>query len=123
MTYETVPLDGIAKTTVEGTLDLEVSTELLLSVARDATIAGRTLLIDLREAQSPYLTFADVYRLVRMLEHHQDAFCGRIALLDRYRDSFEKTQFFEASSGYVGLDVRAFLDEAAAIDWLESAPC
>lgn len=123
MTYETVPLDGIVTTTIEGTLDLAASTEVLLAIAREASLAGRSLLVDLRDANAPGLTFADVYTLVCVLEAHQEAFSGRIALLDRFRESFEKAQFFEASSVHAGLAVHAFLDEDEAVAWLSAAPC
>lgn len=120
-TYHTVPIDGITRTTVEGHLDFEASADILRGVAAENEAAGRHLLIDLRRAEAHGLTYTDVYRLVQMLGETPGAFRGRVALLDLYREGFEKVQFFEASADVQGFHVRSFLDEAAAVAWLEGA--
>lgn len=117
--YSIVPINGITRTTVEGALDFDATATVLRAIAAENQVAGRDLLIDLREAQAQQLSYTDVHRLVRLLAEQPDAFRGRIALLDRYRDSFEKTQFFEASAEISGFDVRSFLNEAEAVAWLE----
>ena len=120
--YEIVPIDGFTQTTVEGALDLAGSAEMLRQIAADADARHRHLLIDVRDATSTGLSYSDVYRLVGMLTENPIAFSGRIALLDTFREGFEKIQFFEASATEKGFTVRAFLDEDAAVGWLEAAP-
>ena len=119
--FDIVPIDGFTQTTIEGVLDLEGSTAILRQIATDAASRRRHLLIDLRDATSTGLSYADIYRLVGMLADDPDAFSGRIALLDTFREGFEKVQFFEASATEKGFSVRAFLDEDAAVAWLEQA--
>ena len=103
--YKIVPVNGFTRTTVEGALDVGSSAAMLRQVAADARVRGHHLLLDLRDAEASGLSYSDVYRLVRMLSEHPRAFHNRIALLDTFREGFE---------------VRAFLDEAAAVLWLEA---
>lgn len=117
--FQIVPINGITRTTVEGALDFDATATVLRAVATENETAGRHLLIDLRAAQAPQLSYSDVCRLVKLLDETPAAFRGRIALLDLYRDSFEKTQFFEASADISGFAVRSFLDEGKAVAWLE----
>ena len=117
-TYRVVPINAIVQIPVEGDLDLASSRSLLLGLARDAETAGHHLLIDLRAATSE-LSYPEVYDLVQVLAEHPAAFTGRIALLDRYSERFEKSQFFEASAAHFGFHVRAFVDEPLAVEWLE----
>lgn len=119
--YDAVPVDGFLQTTVEGALDLAGSAEMLRQVVTEASAQDRHLLLDLRDATSTGLSYADVYRLVGTLAEHAPAFSCRIALLDTFRDGFEKVQFFEASAAEKGFDVRAFIDEGTAVAWLEGA--
>lgn len=119
-TYEIVPVNGFAQTTVEGELDFESTAALLHGIAEASAAQGRHLLLDLREAEASGLSYTDVYRLVGMLGDHPLVFRNRIALLDMYREGFEKVQFFQASATDHGFEVRAFLDEAAAVGWLEA---
>lgn len=117
--YDIVPIDGFTQTTVEGVLDLDGSAAMLRQIATDADSRRRHLLIDLRAATSTGLSYGDVYRLVGMLADDPVAFSGRIALLDTFREGFEKIQFFEASATAKGFRVHAFLDEDKAVAWLE----
>ena len=117
--YQIVPIDGITRATLEGTLDFDATAAVLHAVALENEASGKHLLIDLRGAEGQQLSYTDVHRLVQLLDERPHAFRGRIALLDHYRESFEKTQFFEASADIKGFDVRSFLDEARAIAWLE----
>lgn len=120
--HKIVPIDGICQTTVQGALDFDATAAILLDIARDSCERGRHLLIDLRSAEAKGLSYVDVYHLVQMLSEHPDAFNGRLALLDLFREGFEKVQFFEASAVEEGFEVHAFLDEDAAVRWLERKP-
>lgn len=121
-TYRIIPIDGFAQTTIEGTLDLNATATILLGIAHENDTAGRHLLVDVRRAEATGLSYTDVYALVGLLSEHPAAFAGRIAFLDTFRAGFEKVQFFEASANEHGFTVRSFLDEAAAVAWLENAP-
>ena len=116
--YKIVPVNGFTRTTVEGALDVGSSAAMLRQVAADARVRGHHLLLDLRDAEASGLSYSDVYRLVGMLAGHPHALLNRIALLDTFRPGFEKVQFFQASATDQGFEVRAFLDEAAAVRWL-----
>ncbi len=106
------------QTTVEGSLDFEGSRAILLDIAGSAD--GYDLLLDIREMKGEQLSYADVYRLVGILETHPESFRGKVALLDRFDAQFEKTQFFEASATEKGFRVRAFLDFEEAVRWLHA---
>ena len=118
-TYQIVPSDGILRTTVEGDLDYRATAEVLHAIASQNAAEGHHLLVDFRGADGADLSFVDVYKLVKLLREHPTSFNGRIALLDSFREGFEKVQFFEASAEVEGYRVRSFLEEAAAVRWLE----
>ncbi len=119
-TYRAVPINAFIQVSIEGALNVETSLAILLDIVQNQEFAGRPLLVDLRGAKGEF-SFPDIYRLVRVLDEHPDAFSGRLAFLDDYDERFEKTQFFQASASERGFHVRAFLDETAAIAWLGAA--
>ncbi len=120
--YATVAHDGTLRTTVEGALDFDGTAAVVRGVADENAEQGRHLLVDLRGADGAALSFADVHRLAGMLSETPAAFRSRIALLDTFRGGFEKVQFFEASATHQGYTVHSFLDEAAAVAWLDAGP-
>ena len=112
-------------TTTEGVSTLvvtgDVTPEEWAEIAREASAAVRAaapLLIDIRGARSRGLSYRDTYGLAQAFVHHFDARCGRVAVLDGYDDLFEKTQFFEATTTARGMEVRAFVHQTAALEWL-----
>lgn len=115
--YQAVRLDGVIKLSVDGSLDLGASRGLLRDVAHDAGLRDHCLLVDLRHTSGD-LSYRDVHDLVGLVEH-PEAFEYRVALLERYTERFEKAQFFQAYAAERGFEVRAFLDEPAAVAWLE----
>ena len=117
--YRIAHLDGIAQLTVDGTLDLAASRALLLRIARDAELEGKGLLVDLRGAEGA-LSYRDVYEMVGVLKENAEAFTHCVALLEDYTERFEKAQFFQAYATERGFAVRAFVDEDAAVGWLEA---
>ena len=122
VSYEKVPLDGVVRIAVDGTLDLPASQALLLQVARDAELRGCGLLIDLRDATGD-LSYRDVYEMVGVLIKHAEAFTHRVAILEDYNERFEKAQFFQAYASECGFSIRAFVDEESAVAWLEVEDC
>lgn len=121
-TFRLAQTDGIATLVVSGETGPEEAIEVLRALAQDPA-AGAPLLIDIREARSPGLTFEGAYEVAAVLGSLADAYPGRIAVLDGFDELYEKTQFFEASATARGVQVRAFVSEAAALRWLrEEAP-
>ena len=116
-----VRASDILETTVEGALDFDRTQAALEAIAMANAETGYDILIDLRHAEDAGISFPDVYRLVQGLSTHPEAFRGRVALLDRYRDGFEKVQFFEAAATEKGYRVLAFVDFEAAVRWLRDA--
>ena len=117
-TYRVVPINGVLRLALSGTIDLAASRALLLDIARDAELQGRGLLIDFRISEGD-MTYRDVHELIGVLTEHSDSFTQRIALLEHYSDRFEKAQFFQAYATERGFKIRAFVNEMAAVAWLE----
>ena len=109
------------ETTVDGALDFARSRQVLLDIACANAREQLDLLIDLRRADGQRLSYAEVYRLLPVLQERPEAFAGKIALLDDYdNEGFAKVQFFEASAGLHGFQVRTFTDYEPAMRWLQS---
>ena len=108
-TYETVTIGDVLRATVHGDLDLAGLALILHGIAGENAARGLHLLVDLRDADGGPLSFADLHRISGGLAETPAAFRSRIALLDTFREGFEKVQFFA---------VRSFLDESAAASWL-----
>ena len=117
-TYETVTIGDVLRATVHGDLDLTGLALILHGIAGENASRGLHLLVDLRDADGGPLSFADLHRISGRLAETPAAFRSRIALLDTFREGFEKVQFFEASATHRGFAVRSFLDESAAASWL-----
>ncbi len=116
--YRVVPIDGVLRLSLTGTIDLDASRSLLLDITRDAQLQGSGLLIDFRVTQGD-VSYRDVHELIAVLTEHPQSFTHRIALLEEYTDRFEKAQFFQAYATERGFKIRAFVDEGSAIAWLE----
>ena len=117
-TYTAFPINDVWQMTVCGTLDLDGRRALMLDVVHDAELNGHNLLVDMRDVAGD-ISYRDVHELIHVLVDHPDAFTHRIALLEPYTARFEKAQFFQAYAIERGFEVRAFVDEARAVRWLE----
>lgn len=105
------------KTTPVGDIDLDTSRKMLFKLAREQVGECCHILIDMRSS-TMHASYKEIYDLVQAMKEHKDLFQKKIALLDRYDEHFEQTQFFEASAQHVGLQVRAFIDFEEAFRWL-----
>lgn len=106
----------------QSTLDLHTSREVLCSLLGDATTNDTTsetydLLFDVRDAEIS-MNMKEVWVLLQDLRECAPGFDGQLALLDRWGRSFDRVQFFEASSEHVDIHARAFLDFERAVSWL-----
>lgn len=108
---------------LEGNLDFKKTRRLLRELILANTSSRYNLLIDMRDSidmrgSKETLSYAEVYRLVEELDKHAPLFRGRVALLDRWDEGFEKTQSFEAFASLRGFAVRTFLEFEQAITWV-----
>lgn len=116
--------------TPHGTLGLERSREALCQLLAEGTEgAGDApgaydLLFDVREADIA-MELTEVWALLEDLDECNPGFDGRLALLDHWDpwgDTFDRMQFFEASSERIGVEAKAFLEFEKAVDWLWARP-
>ena len=77
------------------------------------------ILVDGRGTPKDY-TFADAYRLVDEFHETECFRDGRVAILNDYDLSFDKTQSVAFHSQEAGLQVRAFVEHDEAVAWLLS---
>ena len=85
----------------------------------DAALCGRPgrILVDGRDTPKAY-TFSEAFRLVQEFKDSPCFRAGRVAILNDYDRSFEKTQSVEFYAQEEGVDVKAFVDYDRAVDWL-----
>jgi hypothetical protein len=112
-----VHLYDFIKTTPVGEIDLETSKSLLFKLAREQVGTCCHMLVDMRRSTTD-TSYREIYELVQLMKVHRDLFQQKIAVLDRYDNQFEHTQFFEASAQHAGINVRAFIDFEEAFRWL-----
>ena len=79
-------------------------------------LPGR-ILVDGRATPKDY-TFAEAFRLVQEFKDQPCFRTGRVAILNDYDRSFEKTQSVEFFAQEEGIDVKAFIDSDRAVGWL-----
>jgi hypothetical protein len=107
----------------QGELDLEKSREALCRLLAEGTEGAGTkpgahdLLFDVRDAEIA-MELKEVWALLQDLEECNPGFDGRLALLDNWDDTFDRVQFFEASSDEIGIEAKAFLEFEEAVEWL-----
>ncbi|MEM1117952.1 MAG: hypothetical protein AAF594_02245 [Bacteroidota bacterium] len=118
--FEITDTEGIVTVTVSGESAPEDGSRILREAAPRLT-PGAPLLIDIRPALGPALSFSDFHRYASTLADLSEVYGGRIAVLDDFDERFEMTQFFEASATVRGAAVRAFVSEVAALRWLRDA--
>ena len=92
---------------------------MLLKIAHDAECESQGLLIDLRDTEGA-LSYRDVHQMVGVLTENAESFTHCMAILEDYSERFEKAQFFQVYANERGFAIRAFIDENAAIAWLEA---
>jgi hypothetical protein len=106
-----------------GTLDLERSREALCQLLTEGTEGAgaepgaHDLLFDVRDADID-MALKDVWILLKDLDECNPGFDGRLALLDNWDKTFDRMQFFEASSERIGVEAKAFLEFEEAVEWL-----
>lgn len=104
--------------TAAGAYDIEDGRSVFRQLVAQVTPTERTcILIDLR-ATRRQISYAAMYRLLEEVRATPGAEGHRVAVVNRWQNQFEGSQFFEASAQHAGLQVRAFTDPDAAVRWL-----
>ena len=75
------------------------------------------LLFDVRDADID-MPLKEIWELLGELETCDPGFKGQLALLADWDNTFDRMQFFEASSSNFGIASKAFLDFEEAVGWL-----
>lgn len=101
----------------DGTFDLNGNRDVLAEMLRDAQQEDRNLLLDVRDSDVE-LSMRDVWALVQHLHACAPEFDQKMAILDRWDETYDRMQFFEASAGELGFQARAFINFENAMNWL-----
>jgi hypothetical protein len=114
-----VPLGEILRTDVRGVHDFASARDVLGRVAEACDARpGLHVLLDAREVRAPSLTPADVFSLVKLMEGWGIGVRNRLAILYRPRDAIDRGRLFALCAAEQGVQLAAFQDFEAAIDWL-----
>ena len=106
--------------TATGAYDIEDGRAVFQRLAATVAPGERTcILVDLHATQRQ-ISYAAIYRLLEEVRAAPGAEGQRIAVVNRWQNQFEGSQFFEASGQHAGLQFRAFTDPEAAVRWLFS---
>lgn len=105
---------------VTGEVDSDTTALIITTARKLAATHGCGLLYDLRNA-IPTLSVTSMFNMPRELEVLQSRGTAAIAAAIVYSEgpSEESARFYETVSRNVGLNVRAFPDEAKANTWLD----
>ena len=98
-------------------LDYERLRQYVADVVAQMEHGPARVLVDARQSLRTY-SFAEAFRLVQEFSQSTALRRARVAILGHFDHDFEKPQAIEAFSREAGLDVRAFLDYEAAVDYL-----
>ena len=107
----------------QGVLDLAASRKALCDLLAAGTEGAGTepgahdLLFDVRDADID-MPLKEIWELLGELETCDPGFKGQLALLADWDNTFDRMQFFEASSSNFGIASKAFLDFEEAVGWL-----
>ena len=113
-----IPASEFMVSDIDGVHDVGQWRAHLAKLLRAAAIAGTdNLLLDIREARSPLRAF-EVFSLVSVFDELVPPFAGRLAILNRPKDAFDRAEFFSKCAQRRGFDVEAFQDYEEAVQWL-----
>jgi hypothetical protein len=114
-----IALDEFLQTTVEGTVALESSEQILRRIADACNEHGQhRVLIDATKVPERSLSVIDLYQLGSNLQSYGFSPSHRIALLCNPGGSTERAKFFELVAVNRGSSVRVFDNRDEAWSWL-----
>jgi len=118
-----ISIADFLRTDITGVFDFEATKVLLSEIVESCFRAGITrMLIDTRAARPRNIGVSDIYTLVMHLmllgidSHH------RLAILNDPPDEFDRAKLFEECAALQGMNVAAFRDFEAALEWLNAEP-
>jgi hypothetical protein len=119
-TIKIITASDFLEVTVDGTLNIATSRQLLADIAKtEHPPADYELLVDFRNTQSE-LSITDIYQLAGELFQHGDTFRRKVALLVLPGVNFDHASFFETCTHNRGFSINAFTDYENAMRWLLS---
>ena len=118
----TIKIDTVRKVVrvlVSGIFDAEEAPRMTTEARRAASDSGLNILYDLRSAHSCKLENSDIFWWPRTIPALKAPGATRVRVATVYAASQKPTvDFWETAFRNVGLAVRAFEDEDAALGWL-----
>ena len=113
-----IPASEFLVADVGGEYDVEQSRSQLAKLLRAAAVSDTdNILLDVRESYSRMRAF-EVFSLVSVFDQLTPPFAGRLAILNRPKDAFDRAEFFSKCAQRRGFDVEAFQDYEEAVHWL-----
>jgi hypothetical protein len=82
-----------------------------------ALVPDAHVLVDVREARSQMQPY-EVFSLVTVFNELNPPFSGRLAIVNRPKDDFDRAAFFSLAARVQGFQVAAFQDYEEALRWL-----
>lgn len=113
-----IPARDFVVSSANGDFDPVKTRRLLTETLAAAHLNNQSqIMLDVREGNTSMRAF-EVFELVSVLEELDPPFSGKLAFLNRPKDSFNRADFFSRCARYRGFKVGAFQDFEQAILWL-----
>jgi hypothetical protein len=120
-----ISIADFLRTDVAGVFDFQATRSLLTEIVASSFRSGISrILVDVRSARPKNLDVSDIYTLVMHLMSLGLERGHKLAILNAPPDEFDGGKFFEQCAIRQGMNVAAFRDFEAALEWLneEEAP-
>jgi hypothetical protein len=113
-----IPASAFVVATGHGEVDFaETRTQFMKIMKAAALVPDAHVLVDVREARSQMKPF-EVFSLVTVFNELKPPFSGRLAIVNRPKDDFDRAGFFSLAAQVQGFQVAAFQDFEQAVRWL-----
>lgn len=113
-----VPANEFIVASADGEVDFPGTRAGLMKILKAAALHPEAhVLVDVREASSRLQPY-EVYSLVAVFNELEPPFDGRLAIVNRPKDEFNRAQFFALAARVQGFQVAAFQDFDEALRWL-----
>lgn len=113
-----IPASDFIVATGHGEVDFAQTRGHLMTIMKAAALVpGAHVLVDVRDARSHMQPY-EVYSLVTVFNEMEPPFNGRLAIVNRPKDDFDRAEFFSLAARFQGFQVAAFQDYEEAIRWL-----
>ena len=114
-----ISIPDFLRTDVAGVFDFEATKFLLSDIVESTFRSGiKRVLVDVRAARPAHIDVADIYTLAMHLMLLGFDRAHKLAILNDPADDFDRGQLFEQCAVRQGMNVAAFRDFDAALEWL-----